>query len=207
MKNVITMAVLTLILSNTLFATWALIPLDELVADSDLIVIGTLHSAAEDSEGFGKGYIVVDRVLTKDAKTLDDVPLKQGDNLKITWADNWACAAGMHRARENKEGIYLLEVQKDGTVTAAYPGRFRSLDDLREIEELERRKQTKGSNRVDVVPEIKASVHVDSFESKNLMKFVDVSPFNDFSPFNAFLTAVFSLGLYLVLYRSRFRIR
>lgn len=207
MKNLISVAVLTLILSNSLFAKWALIPLDELVADSDLIVIGTLHSATEDSEGLGKGYIVVDYVLTKNAHTLDGVPLKQGDNLKITWADNWACAAGMHLARENKEGIYLLEIRKDGTVTAGYPGRFRPIDGLREIENLIKRpKQSSSFDRVDVSSQTNVYIPVDSLESANPITLVDVSPFN-YSPFNAFLAAVLSIGVYLILYKSRFRIR
>lgn len=203
MKKVISAALLALCLSNPLFAKWLMIPLDELVADSDLIVIGTLNSATENSKGLGKGYIVVEQILTNGANRLDGVPLKQGDNLKITWEDNWACAAGMHRARENNVGIYLLEVQKDGTVTAAYPGRFRSINDLHEIEVLQRRTPTKELDRVDVLFEIEKHIPVDSVESPNL----DVSPFSDYSPFNAFLTAILSLGLYLILYKSRLRIR
>jgi len=209
MKNVISAAVLAIVLSSTVFATWAMIPLDELVADCDLIVIGTLRSAIEDSEGLGKGYIQVEHITTRGVRTLDGIPLHPGDNLKITWADNWACASGMHRGRENKNGTWLLKIQNDGTVTAAYPGRFRPVEDLNEIEKVLHRKQTrKNFARVDVSSEnIRDEIFAESFASTDAAMPVDVTPFNDYSPVRALIAALFSLGLYSILYRSRFRIR
>lgn len=208
MKKLISVTGLSLLLSTTLFAKWAMIPLDELVADTDLIVIGTLHSASENSEYEGKGYIRVEQVITKGVNTLDGRPLVAGDNLKLTWLGNWACAMGMHLRWENQRGIWLLTIGKDGTVKAGYPGRFRQIDDFREIQALLHRKQLKKAGQVDISSwdhaherSIRPVGQVATIDA------VDVSPSDDHSPSAAVLTALFSLGLYWALYRSRFRIR
>jgi hypothetical protein len=208
MRRLVSAVVLVVFLSTTTFAEWALIPLDELVADSDLIVIGTLHSATENSEYEGKGYILIDEIITKDVETFDRRPLKPGDNLKITWLDNWACALGMHLGWENKKGVFLMKIQKDGTVAAGYPGRFRTLADLTEINQLLGRQKMKRAGRVEVsAARIINKVPVAPLEPNNMAVVVDVSPFDDSSLYRALFTALLSLGAYLVLYRSRFRIR
>lgn len=206
MKRVITSILLLFSLSASTWAKWALIPLEELVADSDLIVIGTLHSEYEDSEGLGRGYILVERIITKGVKTLDNTPLRHGDNLKIEWADNWACASGMHLRRVGQKGIWLLKVEGDGTVRAGYPGRFLPLEDLGEIERLLKKKQITISTKVDVEIEQSRqnSVLAPEFSSEVT---VDITPFDKHSAVRAILVSLFFLGLYLVLYKSRLRIR
>src|SRR5688500_18658677 len=138
------------LLTTTVFGMWALIPLDELVEESDLIVTGTLHSATEDSQGLGRGYIRVENIVAGNAVSLDKRPLAIGDNLKIEWADDWACAMGMHMGRRNQIGVWLLDVEKDGSVSAAYPGKFESMYQFAEIRRLLRKSKAKKSLAVDV---------------------------------------------------------
>ena len=192
-----------LCLSTTLFATWALVPLEQLVAKSDLIVTGTLYSAAEDSHGIGHGYIRVETIVWGKALTMSEEPLKPGDKLKIKWADDWGCAAGMHMGRQGKPGVWLLEVKGDGSVSAAYPGRFTPLEKLDDIRNLAERTRTKRFPSVHVdIPEPRAD------EAKAVeFQIVDISPFRENSPVGAAVVLMIATALYWLLYKSRFRIR
>lgn len=207
MKKIVSIIVL-FVLSSQAFSMWAMIELDELVADTDLIIVGTLHSAVENSEYEGKGYILVDRLVTRTAQTVGGRPLRQGDNLKIKWLDNWACAEGMHMGRVNEEGVWLLKVEKDGTVGAAYPGRFRPVSDLAEVDKLLRRQKIKRKvSRVDVlIPQLEEPKAVVS-EPSGPEVVVAVPASSDFSLYRGLLVGFVSFGLYIILYRSRFRIR
>ena len=195
-----------LLFSNLIFGKWALIPLDELVENGDLIVVGTLHSALENSEYEGTGYIRVDDILTKGTRTSDVRLLTLGANLKITWLDNWACAEGMHLGWEGKPGIWLLKIKDDGNVVAGYPGRFRQLDDLGEIKKLLTKKKTQIANRVDVFSN-NDLLQVPAESDLKAATVVDVTPFSDYSLSRGLFAVLVSFGLYVVLYRSRFKIR
>lgn len=216
MRNLVCAATLSIFFSTTVLGTWAWIPLAQLVPDSDLIIIGTLHSAAEDAEGIGNGYILVERIMTRGVKTLDGAPLQPGANLKINWADDWACAMGMHRGREGKRGVWLLKIEDDGTVDAAYPGRFVGMEELNDVERLLRKRPVKNSARVDILNEdwnvskpgsVDTGILPDVPVAVNSLKAVDTTPFDDYSHLRALITLLFSFGLYVILYRSRFRIR
>ncbi len=177
-------------LSTTIaFGTWALIPLEKAVSESDIIVVGTLHSASEDSGGSGQGYILIDQLITRGSvgkhPTTSGHQLKSGDNLKIKWLDDWACARGMHMRWQAKKGLWLLAVEPDGTVRANNPSLFRSMEDVQRVKEL-----------------LEANANDELFEHA-----VDITPFDDLGPTRAAIAMVLSFGLYLVLYRSRFRIR
>lgn len=194
---------LVISLSTLVSGTWALVPLDELVAESDLIIVGTLYSAAEDDEGIGHGYIMVDEIVWGRARTFPDRPLRVGDNLKIKWADNWACASGMHMRRANQKGVWLLDVAEDGTVSAAYPGKFAGLDQLSEIRRLLLKGKEKKPYAVDIyLGETPVAVH--SGETRFV---VDVAPSTDYPLVRAGITLLLATGFYWLLYRSRFRIR
>ncbi len=206
MKKLVCAAAILVFLSTATFAEWAVIPLAELVADSDLIVVGTLHPAEENSNGEGKGNILVDEIITKGVKTLDGRLLKAGDNLKITWLDNWACASGMHLRWENKKGIFLLKIQKDGTVAAGYPGRFTTLDDLSIIRGFLHQKKTKEAGRVDVAA-AKIDEVASSSQPRDEATAVDESSFNNYSPYRALFAAFLSSILYLIFYRRRLWVR
>jgi hypothetical protein len=182
-----------------------MIPLDELVAEADLIVVGTLYSADEDSEGIGKGYIRVEEIISGKATTIENRPLRVGDSLKIRWADNWACAAGMHMGRQGRKGVWLLDVEKDGTVGASYPGKFDEVEQLGEIRRLLHRVKSKPPIAVDVLQQEAASL-ISPVQTMEVVV-ADVSPFPDYSLARAAITLLLSAGLYWILYRSRFRIR
>lgn len=192
-------------LTSTSWATWAMIPLDELVAGADLIVVGTLYSADEDSEGIGKGYIRVEEIISGKAMTIENRPLRVGDSLKIRWADNWACASGMHMGRQGRKGVWLLDVEKDGTVGASYPGKFDDVERLSEIRRLLHSGKSKPPIAVDVLQQGAASL-ISPVHTMEVVV-VDVSPFPDYSLERAAITLLLSAGLYWVLYRSQIRIR
>ena len=62
MKKLILGCALLILLSSTVFATWLLIPLKDLIMDTQVIVVGTLRTAKEDSDVKGEGYVLVDEV-------------------------------------------------------------------------------------------------------------------------------------------------
>jgi hypothetical protein len=198
------------------FATLSVIPLDELVKDSDLIVVGTLKSVSEYSYGGeknGKGRIIVEQVIAGSVKTNEGLPLKSGDKLKLVWREDFACIYGTHKRTENQIGVWFLKVEKDGTVISGHPSRFKSPEELSEI--IDALKKERGSAN-QVKSPAKSIKTVDAEESgkepirtsdiDKSIKTVDVSRW-EYSPFNAFLVIIASLFLYYFLYRSRFKIR
>jgi hypothetical protein len=197
--------VLVLSFSSNLFAKWAIIPLDELVRDSDLIVIGTLYSAAENDSGIGEGRILVDEIIGGRAKTLSDVPLKSGDSLIIRWADDWACAAGMHMRRRGEKGLWLVRVEADNTVSAAYPGRFISLDERTEVTRLLRKAPISDIVTVETGNQLPDDYRPVGSRPRIVMVglVADTNPSNDYSLTSAALTFMISVGLYFLLYRKR----
>jgi len=89
-RGVVRYSLLTLIVMLALpcasSAMWAYIRLEELVQDSDLIVVGTLADIREYSDGgtdFGQGLIVVDRVIWGDAQPGDSLHLKWQNGTSI----------------------------------------------------------------------------------------------------------------------------
>jgi len=207
MKAILTLAVGLILFSTTVIGAWALIPMEKVVAKSDLIVVGTLHSAEEDSEGIGQGYIKVDDIVFGNAVTLENTALKIGDNLKLKWADNWACARGMHKGRIGMKGIWLLTVNADGTVEAGYPGRFiDQLEKLTEIQELKKGRSQKVS--VDVQDHDLTTIQPGAVEMGNeSIVTVDVTPFPDRPARRVLFVSMVFIALYWLLYRSKYRIR
>lgn len=111
-------------------AMWAAVPLDELVQESDLIVVGTLHDVKEHSDGttdFGEGRIDVREVVWGD--------VSPGDSLTLKWenASAVACPRIEHQDNAGKEGLWLLTRSGDA-VSANYPGRFVNLSERRNVE-------------------------------------------------------------------------
>jgi hypothetical protein len=208
MRKIFAIGLTGVLFSSTLFGAWAWIELDELVRESDLMVIGTLHSATEDNDGIGRGRIKVEEIIAGKAMTFDGVSLKVGDNLRINWADNWACAAGMHQRRIGKLGVWLLEVEDNGTVSAAYPGKFTNIGELPEIRRLHRKGKPKGTAAVDIALEQTPNFEPEIQDVARVQHHViDIAPNNDDSVTRAFLVLLIATGLYWTFYGSRFRIR
>ena len=215
MKNLFIAGFVVLAFSYNCFAKWGFVPLDELTKDSDLIVVGTLQSVSEYTENdmdYGEGYIVVEKVIFGNVKNADGFSLKAEDNLQLKWRNKSfiACPRIEHKYSENKKEIWLLTVEGDGTVRADYPGRSRSLEELREIKKLLR--SMKGFNKISKTVNTKKTINrvnqtIEKAKSVAAVKLVAVSDEKQYSPLNALIVAFFSLAFYRILYRSRFKIR
>jgi len=219
MKTLFTACFIILSFSFNCFAMWALIPMDELVKESDLIVIGTLQSVSrytKDNVDYSEGKIVVEKVISGNVKTTEGFPLKLGDKIKFKWQASTliVCPRLDHSGNENEKGIWLLEVESDGTVSADYPQRFNSLDEMSELKKILRKmKVRKTSQRVELLNENPLNItnqqiqNSDPFENQTIEPRKTFATVDSYSIFNALLVALFSLGLYWILYRSRFKIR
>ena len=192
-------------MSTTILGTWALVPLEKLVAESDLIIVGTLYDATENDAGIGAGYIQVDEIVFGNVRTQSKLPLQLGDSVKIEWADNWACASGMHMGRRGKKGAWLLEVEPNGTVSAGYPGRFTT--DEKQLNSI-RNLVAKRKHGLNVEVSIRRDVKGLSPRYAEAKQFV--VPFDESELPRAFarasLTFFLAFGLFFILYRKRFGI-
>jgi hypothetical protein len=118
-KYALTVLLLSLA-AATAFGMWAQISLEHLVRETDLVIVGVLHSVVEGTEGrvdSGSGVIDVHEVIWGAAPV--------GDSLVLKWSNPaaLACPRVEHRHHKGSEAIWLLEVARDGTVRADYPGR------------------------------------------------------------------------------------
>lgn len=101
-------------------AKWASVPLEELVQDSDVIVVGTLRGVYEHTAGgrdYGEGRIEVREVIWG--------RVAAGDSLRLKWSNSSAviCPRLEHGYNAGQEGIWLLT--RDGADFGAdHPGRF-----------------------------------------------------------------------------------
>ena len=82
-------------------AEWVMLPLEELVCDSDLIVVGTLSSVSEYSKNgmdYAQGTITVDETIW------GAVP--PGETLTLKWDNpsNLKCPRVGHRHNSDKKG-------------------------------------------------------------------------------------------------------
>lgn len=111
-------------------AEWAMVPVETLVQESDIIVVGTLRDVSEytaDWVDYGQGHIVVREVIWG--------RVSPGDSLLLKWsnASALACPRVEHRGRAGWEGIWLLTPEGDA-VSANHPGRFVELSERRQVE-------------------------------------------------------------------------
>jgi len=218
MKTLFTACFIILSFSFNCFAAWVLIPTDELVKESDLIIIGTLQSVSRytmDNVDYSEGKIVVEKVISGNVKTTEGFSLKMGDKIKFKWQASTliVCPRLDHSGNENEKGIWLLEVESDKTVSADYPQRFNSLDEMSELRKILRKmKVRKTSQRVELLNENPLNItnqqiqNSDTFENQTIEP-ITTATIDSYSTFNALLVALFSLGLYWILYRSKFKIR
>jgi len=110
---------------------WMMVPLNELVQDSDLIIVGTLEGVSQyskDGVDYAQGTIRVNEVIWGSANV--------GDLLALKWqnASNIICPRVEHRHNQSKMGLWLLTVESGGDVRADYPGRFVELGERSKVE-------------------------------------------------------------------------
>jgi hypothetical protein len=101
-------------------ASWASVPVEELVQESDLVVVGTLRDVREHTSGgtdYGEGLIDVREVVWGEAAP--------GDALLLKWENESAnvCPRVEHRWEAGVEGVWLL-TREGGVVEANHPQRF-----------------------------------------------------------------------------------
>ncbi len=219
MKRSILTIVIALSVSSNLIAKWALISTAELVKDSDLILVGTLQNVSEftrDNVDYSEGFIVVEKVIAGNDKTTSGDILKSGDKIFIKWQNSSmiACPRVEHKGDENVKGIWLLEVESDGTVSSDYPWRFSELDELDKLSKVVRETKLRRSlTRLAVVDEMLTNSNEERpSTTENELGEVPVEvrstpPSSEYSLFDAGLVLVLCTFLYYLLYRSRFRIR
>ena len=111
-------------------AEWAYVSVEELVQESDVIVVGTLRDVTEytaDNTDYGQGRIEVREVIWG--------AVSPGDSLTLKWqnASAIACPRVEHRHNADEEGIWLLTRDGDA-VNANYPGRFVELSERTKVE-------------------------------------------------------------------------
>ncbi len=217
MKSLFVVCFIVLTFFCNTFAMLVIVPLDEAVKNSDLIVVGTLQGISEKSESgttYGTGEIFVERFIAGNVKTAKGVTLKSGDRLQLNYVENFACVYGSHKRIENEKGVFLLTLDDNGEIQSKD---FRSLDDLPEIRKLLKKginpygiaKTIKILNDAEQKPQcpmIETSVNQ---TSEKVFCPLDSSKSNEkqYYPLQAFLVVLLSVSLYFVLYRSRFKIR
>ena len=118
-------------------AMWGYIPLQELVQDSDLILVGTLSGVSEFSTGgidYGEGLITVDEVMWGNSRP--------GDTLTLKWQNptGLVCPRIDHRQNQDVRAVWLLTTGNANEVRANYPGRFVKLADKYKVERILRKK-------------------------------------------------------------------
>ena len=118
MKRILVLFVLLYGIPLVVKAEWAFVPLEDLVAESDLIVVGTLREVKENSHDgvdYGEGVIEVHEVLWGDATRERQLTLK--------WQNysDAVCPRVEHRGSQDRKQIWLLTKDKDGSVNADYP--------------------------------------------------------------------------------------
>jgi len=111
-------------------AMWAYVPLEALVQESELIVVGTLSGVSEfSSQGmdYGEGVILVEDVIWGQVTA--------GETLTLRWQNrtNVVCPRVDHSHAAGKKGIWLLTVKQDHEVNANYPGRFVELEERNKV--------------------------------------------------------------------------
>lgn len=219
MKKFFLAVVVVLSFSFNLAAMWAMIPTEELVKETDLIVIGTLQDVKEftkDDVDYSEGIILVENVIAGNEKTTSGGPLKFSDKIVIKWRNSSmiACPRVEHKGDENIKGIWLLRVESDGTVSSDYPWRFSSLDELHKIKKILRKtKVRRNLTKILVVNQapsypIEAQPGASEQGTEETPSETKLSlSLRGHSPFNAITVLLLFICLYWFLYRSRFRIR
>ena len=210
MQKLFAAGFVVLIFSFSVFAKLAPVSLEDLVRNSDVILVGTLTDIAERREDgfiFGAGEIVVNEAVAGRVKTAAGVSLVPGDRLKLRYTEGFACVYGSHRRIENEQVVWFLSIGAGQEIDGAD---FRYLEALPEIKSITRKLSARDWPANVVKTENAAARNfpavVRPVDGEEISFCVyQVQP--TFYPIPAFLVVIGSIWLYYLLYRSRFRIR
>ncbi len=144
-------AMLVFSFAEELFGSWADVPLEEIVQNSPVVVVGKIEKIdpaepwKEGMRNYDTAYITVSKVLKntlKDTKiTIEDkIPLSMPAIIR-QGISGLALALGTDiRYRIGQEGIWILEL-KDNTFWATYPKDYQPLKKIKEIQDIILRKK------------------------------------------------------------------
>jgi hypothetical protein len=112
-------------------AMWVDIPLEDLLADSDYVVVASLADVKEwsnDKTDFGKGVLTVSEVLSKQQPKVR--------TLTLLWQNptGMICPRVVHEESGGAQFLWLLKRQKNGAVTASHPSRVLPLSERANVE-------------------------------------------------------------------------
>lgn len=101
-------------------AKWALVPLDDLLKETDIIVVARLTEVRETTKKTTKycsGTLTVTEVIRGNAKVSEELRLKWSNDRDIV------CPRVEHAPYKGNPMIWLLQTSTNGAVRADYPGR------------------------------------------------------------------------------------
>lgn len=129
MRRLFPLLLLLLALPASARASWAYVSVEELVQETDLIVVGTLRDVSEHTAAdvdYGQGRIEVREVIWG--------KVSPGDSLLLKWSNpsGVICPRVEHDSNRG-EGIWLL-TREGEAVAADYPGRFVEMSERRRVE-------------------------------------------------------------------------
>ncbi len=114
-------------------AEWAMVPLEDLLKQTDVIVVARLTSVVtttKEAIDYSSGTLVVSEVLRGSAKA--------GQKLNLEWSNftGLACPRVENCHHTNRAMIWLLQNSSNASVSADYPGRVLDLERRMELEAL-----------------------------------------------------------------------
>jgi len=136
-----------LIIVPTAMANWALVPLEDLLKKTDVIVVARLTEVRERTKrridwdkfrvtgtDYGSGTLTVTEVIRGSAKV--------GDKLRLEWSNDSgvACPRVEQAPHKDKMLIWLLQGSTNGAVRADYPRRVLGLGSRSELDALLKKK-------------------------------------------------------------------
>lgn len=205
-----------IILAFSAFASAAflILPLEERVKKSNLIVIGTLQDVSETETNelrISKGTLIIKKIIFGKFQNSNVQSLKLGEKVQVEWVNSmmFACKFGFP---ENKEEVWFLRVNDKGEIESLSPDTTASLSELAEVKKYLRKKDKNNAVKIintlsdnEKVPQLKLSEGVSEETVKCLYSAKPKQ--KEYFPIPAFLVALASVALYFLLYRSRFKIR
>ena len=212
MKNLTAACLIVLALALPCFARLTPVSLEEAIQNSDLIVVGILREVTQKEEGgtiYGEGKIVVEQYVTGNVKTRGGDKPAPGDRLQLNYIEDFTCVYGAHKRMEGQRVIFLLSFDDNGEIRSEDLRARESLADVQAV--LAKGFKPRGVFKIIKIedkiepataaenpdePPAEISFFAYSFERRSIL-----------GGFRAFLALLFSVSLYYLLYRSRFRIR
>lgn len=214
MKKLTAICFVVLLFSTIGYAEFAILKIEERVKNSNLIVVGKLTNVSEsetENLRISKGTLVVEKVIYGNFVDSKGQRLKAESRFDIEWRNSKmiACQFGF---AENEAEIWFLTVDDMGRIESLSPGSSASLADLPEVKkhlkklkranevaktiEIQNNSEQMSLNQIEVKNEPQVSFGIYSLERKP-----------NYSLISVFCVIFVSVGLYYLLYRSRFKIR